>query len=96
VQEVNIKPFGKNKQRKMEVLEACNNVGQHIDAALSNFATTYEEGKRKIEEATEILLSIKRDFEQSNVLVYVIIRASQPFLYSCTYLLFYSIFRERG
>ncbi|XP_046439694.1 E3 ubiquitin-protein ligase RMND5A-like isoform X1 [Daphnia pulex] len=48
----------------MEVLEACNNVGQQIDAALSNFATTYEEGKRKIEEATEILLSIKRDFEQ--------------------------------
>jgi hypothetical protein len=76
VQEVNIKPFGKNKQRKMEVLEACNNVGQHIDAALSNFATIYEEGKRKIEEATEILLSIKRDFEQSKVLVYVIIRAS--------------------
>ncbi len=70
----------------MEVVEACNNVSQQIDTALSNLATTYEEGKRKIEEATEILLSIKLDLEQSKLLILLsFVLANRAFICATIY-----------
>lgn len=56
----------------MEGIRACNNVGEKIDVILSDFTSIHVDGKRKIEEAIEILLSIKGNLEQGkapNILI---------------------------